>query len=56
MSGRGLYERIDLELSIDPQSLNESASYTVKLVYVDFNGWVSAIAEKSFIFRSATNR
>lgn len=34
----------------------ESASYTVKLVFVDFNGWVSALAEKSFMYSSVARR
>ena len=38
----------------DPPDLIESDSYTVKLVYVDFDGWVSALAEKSFIYNSGT--
>ena len=38
----------------EPPSLSESGSYTVKLVYVDFDGWVSALAEKSFIYSSGT--
>jgi len=39
-----------------PQALCESGSYTVNLVYVDFDGWVSALAEKSFIYSSTTLR
>ena len=38
----------------DPPGLSESGSYTVKLVYVDFDGWVSAMAVKSFIYNSDT--
>lgn len=38
----------------DPQAFCESGSYTVKLVYVDFDGWVSALAVKSFIYSSGT--
>ena len=39
----------------EPQAFCESGSYTVKLVYVDFDGWVSALAVKSFI-QTATRR
>ena len=38
----------------EPPGLIEFDSYTVKLVYVDFDGWVSALAEKSFIYSSGT--
>jgi hypothetical protein len=40
----------------EPPSLVESACYTVKLIFVDFDGWVSAIAEKSFVYDSITGR
>lgn len=40
----------------EPPNLIESASYTAKLVFVDFNGWVSAMAEKKFLYRSGTVR
>jgi hypothetical protein len=36
----------------EPPDLSESGSYTVKLVYVDFDGWVSALAEQKFVYSS----
>jgi len=36
----------------EPPGLCESGSYTVKLVFVDFDGWVSALAVKSFRYSS----
>jgi hypothetical protein len=36
----------------EPPGLSESNSYTVKLVFVDFDGWVSASAIKSFVYSS----
>ena len=44
-------------LSIGPgeqPAFCESGSYTVKLVFIDFDGWVNAWAVKSFIYSSGT--